>query len=134
MFPHTISIFNKKEINGEEQYFRVVVHSTLFVNDAASSLLKTGQIANNTVKVYIKKPVSTEAKEYVTSREFDVLSEVEAHHKYTIARGDYVAKGVVSLEDLTPQQYKSKYENMYEIEAVTDYDMGGLPNFFIVAR
>lgn len=127
--PHSISVFNRYDENGEEILVRKELHGVLFESIDAASRGRLGLSPADTATVYIPRRVYSD--EYVD--EYTWLhgdAEFKAAH-LTFRKGDYVAKGIVSLEGVDINDYKNDNGNLYEITEVTHRDYGGLQHIFL---
>lgn len=132
-FPHTVSIFNKYTTDEGDIITKTLLNGVLFIKDENTNRLRLGLVAADSVSVYIPKNIKTE-KHYIDYFAYVKLSEDELDEYYTFNNGDFVSFGDVDFGDLSINDFKNEYGNLYEITGVSDYDYGSLKHFVIVAR
>lgn len=133
LFPHTITVFNRSQQDDEEIITRTVVRGVLMINDENTARNKLGLVDADTVQIYVPfKAFST--SDYVDPFKYAELNKKQLNRYYTFSKGDYVAFGDVSLGSLTPNEFKNKYGNLYEITGVSDYKYGRLKHKYVSAR
>lgn len=133
-FPHKFTVFNVTEQDGEESIQRTVVSGVLFVRDLSTGRNKLGLTDDDVVNVYIPRSAKADnGKQYVPAWEFDRLGD-GVSSAYTLRKGDHVGYGDISLGDMSVNEFKNRYGNLYEIASVSDYNYGRLQHIRVIAK
>lgn len=134
MFPHVFTIFNLVDEDSNE-YEKSTIRKSLFVNREATNRNKTGLVNADAISVYISLPVKEySGKKQVTPQEFDSLSQEDKKSKFCYRKGDFISFGDITLDNLSVNEYKNKYGNIYEITGVSEFNYGGLPVVVLSAK
>lgn len=134
LFPHTVTIFNKYEVDNKVEYERCVITGVQFVLDAVNARKLTGDSRDDKVACYIPKTAKVD-KTYIEPFTYKYSENIDRCSSYTIAKEDLIALGDVSLDDLSVNEYRNKFGGLYEITAVTSYDFGStLDHHLITAK
>lgn len=134
LFPHTVTIFNKYEVDNKVEYERCVITGVQFVLDAVNASKLTGASRDDKVACYVPKTAKVD-KVYVEPFTYKYSETIDRGSSYTIAKEDLIALGDVSLDDLSVNEYRNKFGGLYEVTAVTSYDFGStLDHHLITAK
>lgn len=129
MFPHTVTVLNKVEIDDEVMYYPTILNGVLYVMKYSMTKDTLGRNDNDTVKCTIPFSVSSSNK-YIGEKEFEALSDDEKSDYWTLRKDDIIVKDIV-LQKTDRKSLDYYRDSMMTITGVNINDFGNLKHWFV---
>lgn len=129
----TITIFNKRSIDGDYVYIPTVVHGVSWYGSTISSLTDKGLNAANQYIVRIPVDADCGGNRYVDPLEYASAEDING--MFTLAQGDVIVKAEIDADGLRPAQLKELCAEYMTVLGVTDNRRApNAPHFRVVGR
>lgn len=132
-FPDTITVFNQYSSEYIQSFYKTKISGVLFVKDEIAGRDKTGMYNSDAVSVFIPK-IATVSKQYIIPVKYSALTEANLPNYFTLAKGDFIALGDLTASTDTIDTLKQTVGDIFEIDAISDLDMGGLKHFLVLCK
>lgn len=133
VFPDSITIFNAYSSDYDKTFYKTLIKGVLFVKDEIAGRDKTGMYNSDSVSVFIPK-MRISGKEYIIPTKYVVLSVDVVEDYFTLNKGDFIALGDLTSSTETIDELKQTVGDIFEVDAVSDLNMGCLKHFLVLCK
>lgn len=133
LFPDTITVFNMFSTETKKLWLPTVVKCASFELDENTIRNRVGLANADTVNCYVNKPARSD-NVYVSPYDYALMELEVAKKHFTFRKGDMIAKGVVDIGEMSINEFKNRYGNLYVITGVSDFDFGRVSHYLICAK
>lgn len=133
VFPDVITVFNKYESDYVTDFHKTVISGVLFTKDEIAGRDKTGMYNSDAVTVFIPKR-SIIGVQYILPVKYLDLPVEDLPDYFTLAKGDFIALGDYITSTDTIDVLKQTVGDIFEVDAISDLNIGTLKHFLVVCK
>lgn len=126
MFVHTITVFNKIELEDECEYIPTILHNCFFIKTEKATDTANGLTLSSIGKAVIPMNASSD-KLYSPPSGYCGLDSSALAHAFTLQEGDFIVKGEVDAEKRLTSSDLCGIDEAFQIKAVTTNDFSSDP-------
>lgn len=125
MFPHTVTVLNKVQIDDGVVYLPTVLSGVLYVTSRSSYKSKTGSDNKDDIKCTIPFKVNVD-KKFISKLSYDKLSNSEKTKYWTLSKDDIIVKDILTDSKISLKMINDTYAEKMVVSFVDTLDFGGL--------
>lgn len=132
MWEQTITLFNSYENSAYEMvYLKTVFNNARFTVSKGANVDTNGKINIDNTLCMIRH--DSLPKPYLEPKEWVKVAENKKQNYFTFQEGDVIVKGEVTENVISFEELNKKYDNVFKISDVTNFDFG-LKHFEVNAK